>query len=64
MRSAMFYEFRELTPIGRRGDELIRRLADRLASIDLLDQAAELCNTRSTTASKARRARRSPRALR
>ena len=27
----MFYEFRELTPIGRRGDELIRRLADRLA---------------------------------
>ena len=39
---AMFYEFRELTPIGRRGDEMIRRLADRLASIDLLDQAAEL----------------------
>jgi tetratricopeptide (TPR) repeat protein len=39
---ALFYEFRELTPIGRRGDELIRRLADRLASIDLLDQAAEL----------------------
>ncbi|WP_025037378.1 hypothetical protein [Bradyrhizobium sp. DOA9] len=38
----MFYEFRELTPIGRRGDELIRRLADRLVSIDLLDQAAEL----------------------
>ncbi|TWI09732.1 hypothetical protein IQ17_00811 [Bradyrhizobium daqingense] len=38
----MFYEFRELTPIGRRGDELIRRLADRLASIDLLDQSAEL----------------------
>ncbi|WP_339034617.1 tetratricopeptide repeat protein [Bradyrhizobium symbiodeficiens] len=38
----LFYEFRELTPIGRRGDELIRRLADRLASIDLLDQAAEL----------------------
>lgn len=39
---AMFYEFRELTPIGRRGDEMIRRLADRLAAIDLLDQAAEL----------------------
>jgi hypothetical protein len=39
---AMFYEFRELTPIGRRGDELIRRLADRLATVDLLDQAAEL----------------------
>src|SRR4029079_5647127 len=39
---AMFYEYRELTPIGRRGDEMIRRLAERLASIDLLDQAAEL----------------------
>ncbi|MET0674164.1 MAG: tetratricopeptide repeat protein [Bradyrhizobium sp.] len=39
---ATFYEYRELTPIGRRGDEMIRRLADRLATIDLLDQAAEL----------------------
>jgi len=38
----MFFEFRDLTPIGRRGDEMIRRLADRLVSIDLLDQAAEL----------------------
>ena len=26
---ALFYDFRELTPIGRRGDEMIRRLADR-----------------------------------
>ena len=39
---ALFYEFSELTPIGRRGDELIRRLADRLVSVDLLDQAGEL----------------------
>jgi hypothetical protein len=38
----MFYEYRDLTPIGRRGDEMIRRLADRLAAVDLLDQAAEL----------------------
>lgn len=38
----MFYEYRELTPIGRRGDEMIRRLADRLAQVDLLDQAADL----------------------
>lgn len=38
----LFYDFRELTPIGRRGDEMIRRLADRLAAVDLLDQAAEL----------------------
>ena len=39
---SMFYDFRELTPIGRRGDEMIRRLADRLVSVDLLPQAAEL----------------------
>ncbi|MBI5128031.1 MAG: tetratricopeptide repeat protein [Rhodopseudomonas palustris] len=39
---ATFYEFRELTPIGRRGDEMIRRLADRLVAVDLLDQASEL----------------------
>jgi hypothetical protein len=38
----MFYEYRDLTPIGRRGDEMIRRLADRLVAVDLLDQAAEL----------------------
>ena len=39
---SLFYDFRELTPIGRRGDEMIRRLADRLVAVDLLDQAAEL----------------------
>jgi len=39
---ALFYDFRELTPVGRRGDEMIRRLADRLVSVDLLDQAADL----------------------
>jgi hypothetical protein len=39
---ALYYDFSKLTPIGRRGDELIRRLADRLVSVDLLDQAAEL----------------------
>jgi tetratricopeptide (TPR) repeat protein len=38
----LFYDFRELTPIGRRGDEMIRRLTDRLVAVDLLDQAAEL----------------------
>ncbi len=38
----LFYDYRELTPIGRRGDEMIRKLADRLVSVDLLDQAAEL----------------------
>ncbi len=39
---AIYYDFSKLTPIGRRGDELIRRLADKLVSVDLLDQAAEL----------------------
>jgi tetratricopeptide (TPR) repeat protein len=39
---ALFYEYSELTPIGRRGDEMIRRLADRLVGVDLLDQASEL----------------------
>jgi tetratricopeptide (TPR) repeat protein len=38
----LFYDFRELTPMGRRGDEMIRRLSDRLVGVDLLDQAAEL----------------------
>lgn len=39
---ALFYDYRELTPIGRSGDEMIRRLAERLTAVDLLDQAAEL----------------------
>jgi tetratricopeptide (TPR) repeat protein len=39
---SLFYDFRDLTPIGRRGDEMIRRLADRLVAVDLLDPAAEL----------------------
>ncbi|MEA2895463.1 MAG: hypothetical protein QOJ84_1078, partial [Bradyrhizobium sp.] len=38
---ALFYGYSELTPIGRRGDEMIRRLADRLVAVDLLDQASE-----------------------
>jgi hypothetical protein len=39
---ALFYDFRELTPVGSRGDEMIRRLADRLVAVDLLDQASDL----------------------
>jgi tetratricopeptide (TPR) repeat protein len=39
---SLFYDYRELTPIGRRGDEMIRRLADRLVTVDLLYQATEL----------------------
>ena len=54
---ALYYDFSRLTPIGRRGDELIRRLADRLVTVDLLDQAVELLdhqvNYRLTGAAKA-----------
>jgi hypothetical protein len=39
---ATFYDFRELTPVGASGDEMIRRLSDRLVAVDLLPQAAEL----------------------
>ncbi len=39
---ALYYDFRDFAPIGRRGDEIVRRLADGLVELDLLDQAAEL----------------------
>lgn len=39
---ALFYDFRELTPVGADGDEMVRRLARRLVDVDLLDQASEL----------------------
>jgi len=39
---ALYDEFKELTPPGERGDEMIRRLADRLVDVDLLDRAAAL----------------------
>ncbi|WP_372426539.1 tetratricopeptide repeat protein [Salinarimonas chemoclinalis] len=39
---ALFFDFKEFLPIGRRGDEIVRRLADRLVSLGLLDKAAEL----------------------
>ncbi len=39
---SLYYKFRELTPLGAEGDLMIRRLADRLVSVDLLDRAADL----------------------
>nr|WP_321456406.1 hypothetical protein [uncultured Cohaesibacter sp.] len=39
---SLYYDFRELTPVGRRGDEMVRRLADKLVEVDLLDRAEEL----------------------
>ncbi len=38
----LYYDFRELTPVGAKGDRMIRRLADRLVDVDLLPRAAEL----------------------
>ena len=39
---ALYYDYRELTPNGRRGDAMVRKLADRLVDVDLLPQAAKL----------------------
>jgi len=39
---SLYYDFRDLTPLGNDGDLMIRRLASRLVSVDLLDRAAEL----------------------
>ncbi|MCB2099446.1 MAG: hypothetical protein KDE22_01150, partial [Rhodobacterales bacterium] len=39
---ALYDEFKELTPAGEQGDEMIRKLADRLVAVDLLDRAADL----------------------
>lgn len=39
---ALFQRFRELTPPGAEGTKALTRLADRLASVDLLDQADAL----------------------
>lgn len=39
---SLYYDFREMTPIGRQGDEMVRGLTKRLVEVDLLSQAAEL----------------------
>lgn len=39
---AIYEEFKELTPAGAAGDDLIAHLADRLVEMDLLDQASLL----------------------
>lgn len=39
---ALFYDFKELTPIGADGDAMVRKLVRRLVDVDLLDQAADL----------------------
>ncbi|WP_246696556.1 hypothetical protein [Methylobacterium planeticum] len=39
---ALYFDYKEFSPIGRRGDEIVRRLSDRLVELDLLDSAADL----------------------
>jgi len=39
---SLYYDYKELTPSGRRGDAMVRKLADRLVDVDLLPQAASL----------------------
>jgi len=39
---ALYEENRDLLPEGERGNEIIRRLSDRLVAVDLLDRAARL----------------------
>lgn len=39
---AFFDDFKDLTPVGRKGDEMIRHLAERLVDVDLLSQAEHL----------------------
>jgi hypothetical protein len=45
---AIFYDFIDLTPIGPDGDEMIRRMSDRLAAVDLLGPAESLLNYQVT----------------
>jgi tetratricopeptide (TPR) repeat protein len=39
---ALFYDNLDLTPVGPDGDEMIRRMSDRLVAVDLLGPAANL----------------------
>jgi len=39
---ALFFDFKELTPLGADGDLMVRKLVRRLIDVDLLPQAAEL----------------------
>ncbi len=52
----LWEEFKELTPPGERGREMVRKLADRLVSVDLLDRAAGLLESLLPTASGPERA--------
>ncbi|MFO1113124.1 MAG: hypothetical protein U1E38_03420 [Rhodospirillales bacterium] len=52
---ALWDEFEELTPAGDKGREMIRRLAERLVAVDLLDRAAALLESLLPNAGAAER---------
>jgi hypothetical protein len=54
---ALYEEFKELTPAGDRGTEMVGRLADRLVQVDLLDRAASLLEGLLPRASPSEKAR-------
>lgn len=39
---ALYFDFKDFAPAGRRADEIVRRLADRLVALDLLESADDL----------------------
>ena len=49
---SIYQEFRELMPPGKEGDNVIRKLVDRLVSADLLAQAANLLTYQITSRAK------------
>jgi tetratricopeptide (TPR) repeat protein len=46
---ALYDQYKELTPAGAQGDAIIRKLADQLVKVDLLDRAGSLLETQVTT---------------
>lgn len=46
---ALFYEYRDLTPVGEEGDRVVHLLADKLVDVDLLEQAALLLDQQMRT---------------
>lgn len=45
---ALYEQFSELVPVGEKGDQIVERLADRLAKADLLDRAGNLLDYQLT----------------
>jgi tetratricopeptide (TPR) repeat protein len=41
---SLYYEFRELTPIGNDGDKVVLSVAKRMINLDLLDEAEKILN--------------------